>query len=93
MPSFSGVTFVLFRFRLYAFVEAATFRSIALRNAGATTTTRVSSFFPFVSSFFSVFFYLVVRVARSSTSQSSAEPLRERINREKREVFVDKEDF
>ena len=29
--SFSGVTFVLFRFRLYTFIEAAALRSIVLR--------------------------------------------------------------
>ena len=40
MLSFSGVTFVLFRFRLYAFVEAAALRSIVLRYAYAPTTTR-----------------------------------------------------
>ena len=42
-------TFVLFRFRLYAFIEAAALRSIVPRYAGAVTATRVSSFFPFVS--------------------------------------------
>ena len=31
MSSFSGVTFVLFRFRLYAFIEASTLRLIVLR--------------------------------------------------------------
>ena len=39
--------FVLLRFRLYAFVEAAALRSIVLRYAGAPIATRVS-FFPFV---------------------------------------------
>ena len=47
--SFSDVTFVLFRVRLYAFIEAAALRSIVPRYAGAVTATRVSSFFPFVS--------------------------------------------
>ena len=47
LSSFSGVTFVLFRFRLYTYVEAATLRSIALRYSGAPTATRVSFFFPF----------------------------------------------
>ena len=50
MNSFFGVTFVfvLLRFRLYAFVEAATLRSIVLRYAGAPIATRVSFFvFPF----------------------------------------------
>ena len=42
--------FVLLRFRLYAFVEAAALRSNVLRYAGAPIATRVSSFlfFPFV---------------------------------------------
>ena len=35
------VCFVLLRFRLYAFVEAAALRSIVLRHAGASITTRV----------------------------------------------------
>ena len=50
MTSFSGVTFVfvLLRFRLYAFVEAAALRSIVLRYAGAPIATRV---FVFVFSF------------------------------------------
>ena len=50
MKSFSGVTFVfvLLRFRLYAFVEAAALRSIVLRCAGAPIATRVPFFFPFV---------------------------------------------
>ena len=47
--SCSGVTFVLFRFRLCTFIEAAALRSIILRYAGAPTATRVSSFFPYVS--------------------------------------------
>ena len=49
MTSFSGATFVfvLFRFRLYAFVEAAALRSIALRYAGARIAARVSFLFPF----------------------------------------------
>ena len=47
MTSFSGVTFVfvLLRFRLYAFVEAAALRSIVLRYAGAPIAPRVFSFF------------------------------------------------
>ena len=46
MTSFSGVifVFVLLRFRLCAFVEAATLRSIVLRYAGAPITARVSFF-------------------------------------------------
>ena len=48
MSSFSGVTFVLFRFGLYTFIEAAALRSIILRYAGVPTATRVSSFFTFV---------------------------------------------
>ena len=39
---------VLLRFRLYAFVEAAAFRSIVLRYAGAPIATRVSFFLFFV---------------------------------------------
>ena len=42
---FSGVTFVLFCFRLYDFVEAAALRSTVLRYAGAPIATRVSFFF------------------------------------------------
>ena len=52
MTSFSGVTFVLFCFaslcfvfRLYALVEVAALRSIALRYAGAPTATRAFVFF------------------------------------------------
>ena len=40
--------FVLLRFRLYAFVEAAALYSIVLRYAAASIATRVSFFFPFV---------------------------------------------
>ena len=55
------VCFVLLRFRLYAFVEAAALRSIVLQYAGAPIATRFffvfcSLFFPFVyleMSFFS----------------------------------------
>ena len=50
--------FVLLRFRLYAFVEAAALRSIVLRYAGAPIATRVSFFFPFV--------YLEVSLSPSS---------------------------
>ena len=51
MPSFPGVTFVLFCFALlrffvfYAFVKAAALRSIVLRYAGAPIATRVTFFF------------------------------------------------
>ena len=43
------VCFVLLRFRLYAFVEAAALRSIVLRYAGVPIATRLSFvlFFPF----------------------------------------------
>ena len=57
-----SVCFVLFRFRLYAFVEAAALRSIVLRYAGVPIATRVSFFlfFPFlfiwICRFFRVFF-------------------------------------
>ena len=40
MSSFFGVMFVLFRFRLYACIVAATLRSIVLRCACAPTVTR-----------------------------------------------------
>ena len=40
MSSFSGVTFVLFRFRIFAFIEAAALCSIVLRYACAPTVTR-----------------------------------------------------
>ena len=49
MSSFSGVTFILFRFRRYTFIEAAALRSIVLRHAST------SYVFPFRV----VFFYLV----------------------------------
>ena len=58
MSSFSGVPFfcfVLLRFRLYAFVEAATLRSIVLRYAGAPIATRVFFFFYEMSLFPSIF--------------------------------------
>ena len=61
MTSFSGVTFVfiLLRFRLYAFVEAAALRSTALRYVGAPIATRVSfSFFGDVA--FSEYFLIFV---------------------------------
>ena len=51
MSSFSSVNlyFVLLRFCLYAFVEAAALHSIVLRYAGAPIATRISFFlFPFV---------------------------------------------
>ena len=47
-PFFFGITFILFRFRLHTFIEAAALRSIVLRYAGAPTATRVSSSFPVV---------------------------------------------
>ena len=49
--------FFLSFFRLYAFIEAATFRSIVLRYAGAPIATRVSFFF--------VSFFLIGNVAFS----------------------------
>ena len=51
MTSFSDVSFdfVLLRFRLYVFVEAAALRSIVLRYAGAPIATHTCFFrFPFV---------------------------------------------
>ena len=51
--------FVLLRFRLYAFVEAATLRSVVLRYAGAPTAIHVSFFFLWFNwrcRFFRVFF-------------------------------------
>ena len=55
--------FVLLRFRLYAFIEAAALRSIALRYTGAPIATRVSFFlfFSFVyleMSLFSEYFFV-----------------------------------
>ena len=51
------VCFVLLRFRLYAFVEAAALRSIVLRYAGAPIAIRVSfSFFGDVA--FSEYFFV-----------------------------------
>ena len=50
MSSFSGVTFVLLRFSLCAFFEAAALRSIVLRHARAPTATR--SYLPTVCAFF-----------------------------------------
>ena len=77
MTSFSGVTFVfvLLRFRLYAFVEGATLRSIVLRYAGVSIATRV--FFLFSFSFclfgdvaFSEYFFVsfVLSLCMESTS-------------------------
>ena len=66
MTSFSGVTFLCFvlpRFRLYAFVEAAALRSIVLPCAGAPIATHdmFSFFFTFVylemSLFRNIFLY------------------------------------
>ena len=51
MPSFSDVSFVLFRFRLYASTKAAALRSTVLRYAGTPTATR-TCFFPFPLCFF-----------------------------------------
>ena len=45
------VCFLLLRFRLYAFVEAAVLRSIVLRYAGVPIATRVSFFVFFFFSF------------------------------------------
>ena len=50
------VCFVLLRFSLDAFVEAAALRSIVLRCAGAPTATRVSFSFFWRCRFFQVFF-------------------------------------
>ena len=54
------VCFVLFRFLIYAFVEAVAFRSIVFRYAGAPIATRVSFFFSplyiWTCRFFRVFF-------------------------------------
>ena len=53
------VCFVLLRFRLYAFVEAAALRSIVLRYAGALIATLVSfSFFGDVA--FSEYFFCTI---------------------------------
>ena len=66
MSSFSGVTFVLFRFRLYTFIEAAALRSIVLRYVGALTATCEFSFFPFISLKMSLFPIIVCTIAVSS---------------------------
>ena len=50
-----SVCFVLLRFRLYAFVEAAALRSIVLRYAGAPIATRVYFYFLEMSLFPSIF--------------------------------------
>ena len=50
------VCFVLIRFRLYDFVEAAAFRLIVLRYAGAPIATRVFFFCYILYRFFRVFF-------------------------------------
>ena len=59
MASFAGVTFVLvlLRFRLFAFVEAATLRSIVLRYAGVPIATHVSFPFLFFCFFLDVAFF------------------------------------
>ena len=68
------VCIVLFRFRLYAFIEAAAFRSIVLRYAGAPIATRDFFFFFLLIiwkyRFFRVFlvplpFFFVWRVCRT----------------------------
>ena len=76
MAFFSGVTFVLFCFvfRLYAFAEAATLRSIVLRYAGVPIAARVSLFyfFPFLllfiwrCRFFRAFFSLFLSMESTS---------------------------
>ena len=65
MASFSGVTFVLLRFHLYAFVEAAALHSIVLRYAGASIATRRVSFllFSFVYLEMSLFLSIVCTIA------------------------------
>ena len=50
-----SVCFVLLRFHLYAFVEAAALRSIVIRYAGAPIATRVSFSFLEMSLFPSIF--------------------------------------
>ena len=66
---FSGVTFVI---RLYAFVEAAALRSIALRNAGVPIATRFNFIFVFyleMSLFPSIYFVpLPISLCKESTS-------------------------
>ena len=54
----SYVCFVLLRFRLDAFVEAAALRSIVLRYAGAPIATRVSFLFIWTRRFFRVFVFV-----------------------------------
>ena len=55
--------FVLLRFYLYAFVEAAALRSIVLRYAGAPIATRVSFFFSFVYLEMSLFLSIFCTIA------------------------------
>ena len=67
MVSFSGVLslvlclllfcFVLLRFRLYAFVEAAALPSIVLRHAGTPIATRVYFFLSFSEYIFYISLY------------------------------------
>ena len=54
MSSFSDITFVLFRFRPYASIEAVALRLIVLRHVGAPTD-HVFFFFSFVSLEMSLF--------------------------------------
>ena len=60
MSSFSGLTLVLFCFRICNFIEAAALRSIVLQYLGAPTAARVSFFFLLFlwrCRFFRVFLY------------------------------------
>ena len=67
------VCFVLLRFSLYAFVEAAALRSIVLHNAGAPIATRVSFFLFFLCLFGDVAFseFLFCAIALSLCMQST----------------------
>ena len=62
MSCLSGVTFVLFRFHLYAFIEAAALRSIVLRYACAPTATRSYGDVAFSEHF------CIIAVCKESTS-------------------------
>ena len=74
MSSFSGRTFILFRFRLnsYTFIVAAALRSVILQYAGAPTATRVSSLFPFVSLEMSLFRSIFVPLPFSLCMESTS---------------------
>ena len=68
--------FVLLRFRLHAFIEAAALRSIVLRYAGAPIATRVSFFSPFVLLEMAFFPSIFCTIAVFSLYGEYVEPVR-----------------